>query len=243
MPIVPRPSMIKPLLRATRDFFGSFAHYAGVQGWIAGGLVGLGAILDGAGLLLLIPIIDAVVATPGKPSRVTTLLDTAGAHTPFARLAVMLAFFVALSLLRAFVMYARDMALARLQSGFVENLRNGLMRRLAAAPWHRIVALRHARITSLMTSEVARISGSSQYLIQGSVALVIEAQQALANAQDSEVQAMANYTHNRNSFDMALGRTLEVNHISMDEATSGHVARESSIPVNLPPARTPGGGK
>jgi len=77
----------------------------------------------------------------------------------------------------------------------------------------------------------------------GSVALVIAAQQALANAQDSEVQAMANYTHNRNSFDMALGRTLEVNHISMDEATSGHVARESSIPVNLPPARTPGGGK
>jgi len=173
MPIVPRPSVIKPLLRATRDFFGSFAHYAGVKGWIAGGLVGLGAILDGAGLLLLIPIIDAVVATPGKPSRVTTLLDTAGAHTPFARLAVMLAFFVALSLLRAFVMYARDMALARLQSGFVENLRNGLMRRLAAAPWHRIVALRHARITSLMTSEVARISGSSQYLIQGSVALVM----------------------------------------------------------------------
>ncbi|HSI16780.1 MAG TPA: ABC transporter ATP-binding protein [Sphingomonas sp.] len=173
MPIVPRPSVIKPLLRATRDFFGSFAHYAGAKGWIAGGLVGLGAILDGAGLLLLIPIIDAVVATPGKPSRVTTLLDTAGAHTPFARLAVMLAFFVALSLLRAFVMYARDMALARLQSGFVENLRNGLMRRLAAAPWHRIVALRHARITSLMTSEVARISGSSQYLIQGSVALVM----------------------------------------------------------------------
>lgn len=77
----------------------------------------------------------------------------------------------------------------------------------------------------------------------GSVALVIAAQQALANTQDSEVQAMANYTHNRNSFDMALGRTLEVNHISMDEATSGHVARESSIPVNLPPARTPGSGK
>ncbi|MFA5962613.1 MAG: ABC transporter ATP-binding protein [Sphingomonas sp.] len=173
MPTIPRPSAIKPLLRATRAFFGSFARYAGHKGWLAGGLVGLAAILDGAGLLLLIPIIDAVVATPGKPSRTAALLDAAGAHTPLARLAVMLASFVALSLVRAVVLYARDMALARLQTGFVENLRNRLMRRLAAASWHRVVALRHARITSLMTSEVARISGSAQYLIQGSVAVVM----------------------------------------------------------------------
>jgi ATP-binding cassette subfamily C protein len=85
----------------------------------------------------------------------------------------MLMLFVMLALVRAVVLYTRDMALARLQAGFVANLRNGLMRRLAAAPWHRIVALRHARITSLMTSEVARISSSAQFLIQGSVAVVM----------------------------------------------------------------------
>lgn len=173
MPTMPRLSAIKPLLGATRRFFGSFARYAGLKGWAAGALVGLAAILDGAGLLLLIPIIDAVVAAPGKPSRTTMLLEAAGAHTPLVRLAIMLALFVALALLRAVVLYARDMALAGLQSGFVEDLRNRLMRRLAAAPWHRVVALRHARITSLMTSEVARISGSAQYLIQGSVSIVM----------------------------------------------------------------------
>ena len=173
MPIVPGLPAIRPLLRATRDFFGSFARYAGIRGWIGAGLVGLGAVLDGAGLLLLIPIIDAVVSTSGKPSRTTLMLDAAGAHTPLARLGVMLLLFVGLALLRAVVLFARDMALARLQAGFVENLRNGLMRRLAAAPWHRIVALRHARITSLMTSEVARISSSAQFLIQGSVAVVM----------------------------------------------------------------------
>ncbi len=173
MPSLPRLSAITPLLRATRAFFGSFAHYAGIKGWIAGGLVGLSAVLDGAGLLLLIPIIDAVVSTGDKLSRVATMLDAAGAHTPLARLGTMLVMFVALSLVRAMVLYARDMALARLQSGFIESLRNRLMRRLAAAPWHRVVALRHARITSLMTSEVARISGSAQYLIQGSVSVVM----------------------------------------------------------------------
>ena len=41
---------------------------------------------------------------------------------------------------------------------------------------------------------------------------------------------MANYTHAKISFDQALGRTLEVNHISIEEAASGHVRRESVLP-------------
>jgi outer membrane protein len=72
----------------------------------------------------------------------------------------------------------------------------------------------------------------------GSVALVIAAQQQLAGDQDAEVQSMANYTHAKIAFDEALGRTLAVNNVSMDEAKSGRVERESTIPANLP-----GGGK
>jgi len=66
------------------------------------------------------------------------------------------------------------------------------------------------------------------------VAQVIQAQKDLANGQDSEVQSMANYTHAKIAFDLAMGRTLDVNHISMDEAISGQVQRESVIPANLP---------
>jgi outer membrane protein len=68
----------------------------------------------------------------------------------------------------------------------------------------------------------------------GSVALVMQAQKDLANTQDAEVQAMANYTHAQIFFDQAMGRTLAVNHISMDEALEGRVKRESTIPANLP---------
>jgi outer membrane protein len=67
-----------------------------------------------------------------------------------------------------------------------------------------------------------------------SVTLVIQAQRDLATDQDAEVQAMANYTHARIAFDLAMGRTLDVNHISMQEAADGHVARESLIPASLP---------
>jgi outer membrane protein len=72
----------------------------------------------------------------------------------------------------------------------------------------------------------------------GSVALVIAAQQQLASDQDAEVQSMANYTHAKIAFDDAMGRTLEVNNVSLEEAKSGHVERESVIPANVP-----GGGK
>jgi outer membrane protein len=67
---------------------------------------------------------------------------------------------------------------------------------------------------------------------------VIQDQRDLATSQSTEVQAMANYTHARISFDQALGNTLEVNHISLDEAMKGRLARDSVLPETLP---VPGG--
>ena len=55
------------------------------------------------------------------------------------------------------------------------------------------------------------------------VALVIQAQKDLAQTRTREVQAMANYTHARSPSTPACGRTLDVNHISFEEAASGHV--------------------
>jgi outer membrane protein TolC len=68
----------------------------------------------------------------------------------------------------------------------------------------------------------------------GSVALVIAAQQQVAADEDAEVQSMANYTHAKIAFDEALGRTLAVNNVSLEEAKSGRVERESTIPANAP---------
>ena len=62
------------------------------------------------------------------------------------------------------------------------------------------------------------------------VALVIQAQKDLAQYQSAEVQAMANYTHAKITFDQAIGRTLDVNRISFQEAVQGHVARKSFLP-------------
>jgi outer membrane protein TolC len=63
---------------------------------------------------------------------------------------------------------------------------------------------------------------------------VIQDQRDLATAESSEVTALSNYSHARIAFDQALGTTLDVNHISLDEALSGKVARPSVLPQNLP---------
>jgi outer membrane protein len=59
---------------------------------------------------------------------------------------------------------------------------------------------------------------------------VVQDQRDLSTAQSSEAQAMANYTHAQIALDQALGRTLEVNRISLSEAMSGKVVAAPSRP-------------
>jgi len=68
---------------------------------------------------------------------------------------------------------------------------------------------------------------------------VVQDQRDLATAESAEVQSLANYSHARIAFDQALGVTLEVNSVSLKEALSGHVARSSSLPENLPVEEKP----
>jgi outer membrane protein len=68
---------------------------------------------------------------------------------------------------------------------------------------------------------------------QSTIPDVVQAQRDLALDQSGEVQAMANYTHARIAFDEAIGQILDVNHISIEEAKSGQVARRSSIPDSV----------
>ena len=74
----------------------------------------------------------------------------------------------------------------------------------------------------------------------GTVFQVIQDQQSLSAADTSEVQALANYSHARIAFDQALGTTLEVNNISINEALSGRVTRPSVLPAQLPDAQQNG---
>jgi len=59
-------------------------------------------------------------------------------------------------------------------------------------------------------------------------------QQNVANAESAVVQALANYSHARIGLDSALGRTLQVNNITVAEALAGTLSRPSQLPATLP---------
>lgn len=163
---------MRELVLAVAGVFGAFRDYAGWRGVRAGLLVAAGAVLGGAGLLLLVPIIGIVVeASSGgiHPGLASRTLRLAGAVTPIQQLALLIALFVLVSMVRAVTLYARDMALATLQTGFIEAERNRAIQSIARAPWSRVAGLRHARITNLITNEISRLSTASYFMVQGVV--------------------------------------------------------------------------
>jgi len=59
---------------------------------------------------------------------------------------------------------------------------------------------------------------------------VIQAERDVAAAQSTEVRALVDLTKAKVEFERALGRTLEVNHITIADAKSGNVERDTLIP-------------
>ncbi len=64
--------------------------------------------------------------------------------------------------------------------------------------------------------------------------LVVQQQRDLATAQATEVASLAAYSNARVSLNQTLGTTLEENHVTVQEALNGRIARPSSLPATLP---------
>ena len=65
------------------------------------------------------------------------------------------------------------------------------------------------------------------------VYLVIQTQRDLINAQGTELRALANLAEAKANYERAIGRTLEVNRVSIADGKTGEVERETLIPGTL----------
>jgi hypothetical protein len=65
------------------------------------------------------------------------------------------------------------------------------------------------------------------------VFIVIQTQRDLITAQAAEIRALANLEEAKASYERAVGRTLEVNHVTVADAKSGDVDRDTLIPGTL----------
>jgi len=98
-----------------------------------------------------------------------------------------------------------------------------------------VIALQQARarhesaVKSRRLQEQTLEAEQKKYALGSStIFLVIQAQRDLATAQGVEVTALANYSRARNSLDVSTGRLLEVNSVSLEEASKGLVSRAPS---------------
>lgn len=104
-----------------------------------------------------------------------------------------------------------------------------------------VIALRQARVrydssvkARILQQQTLDADKKKYTLGAATVFNVVQDEQTLAAAESTETASLATYTHARIAFDQAMGTTLDVNHISLEEALSGHVARRSVLPANLP---------
>jgi len=169
------------LLRECRAFGVAVARFSGRRGIAAALLVGLGAALEGFGILLLVPVLTILFdgRGVGGASLAGRFFEWLPADLgPLGRLLLLVSLFAGLMLVRAFVLWRRDSLLGALQIGFVEDQRATLARRLGAARWPMLARLGHGRVTHLMGGDIQRIGAGVQCLFQSSVSAVVLAGQA-----------------------------------------------------------------
>jgi ATP-binding cassette subfamily C protein len=170
-----------PVLPSTmsemRKFLLDYASFAGgrlIQSIL---LVLAGALIEGVGLLMIVPILELASDPAAKhgfaSSAIINLFDFWGLDTPLSRWAFVIAAFVGLMVLRAFAITTRDDKLTRLQTGFVQGHRLRVMRYLAGARWESIAKLRHARITHIISADIQQIGVATQFFQQCVVSLLM----------------------------------------------------------------------
>jgi ATP-binding cassette subfamily C protein len=164
-------------VKQATSFVRDFAAFAGADGIRGAVLAVTAAVFESVGLVLLVPLLSIVTATNDSPGwtrrAVLPILDFAGAQTRTARLSLLLGIFATLLVVRAVIVARREIALAKLQMGFVEEVRARVAKRLAAAPWPTVSRLQHARITHLMSGDIQRIGSATSFTVQFLAALVL----------------------------------------------------------------------
>ncbi|MHA1528575.1 MAG: ATP-binding cassette domain-containing protein [Alphaproteobacteria bacterium] len=173
-------------LSGARLLLKDFLGFARARSAAAIALIIAGALLEGAGIVMLVPIVALILGIAGNAEAtalVAPFFDRLGLDSMAGRIGVVLGVFAAVLGLRFAVLLFRDDILARLQLEFVVDLRSRAFRRLAQMPWGEVAGLQHGPVGHSLTRDVDRVAGGVGLAVQGGVAAVMLAVQlALALA-------------------------------------------------------------
>lgn len=129
---------------------------------LLGLLTSANALTEGAGVMLLVPMLAVLGAdgrTPGWAGALLARID------PGLRLEVLLAGFVSMMALRALLGAARDLAALALETRVVDGLRLRCWRALADCDWQILSEVRSAQASSMLISHADRVGDGLHHLI------------------------------------------------------------------------------
>ena len=176
MRLSPLPAADWAFRRLLTHFARSFVRDRGAAVAGCGALIITSAFVDAFRVALLVPIIDLLSGHQENARwahRLAAALGAIGFSSEIARTCAMVTIFVIASMLRAAIVYGRDVLSATLQTGMMSEARSHLMSRVAAAPWKRIATLDHSRLSNLVTVEAVRVGTAAQLLIAGASGIVL----------------------------------------------------------------------
>ena len=161
---------------------GEFSNYlndivrsAGRKLWKAAAFVGAGAILEGIGIVAILPFAALITGDADTGSGRTFLewMDRAGLTTDISRAAALTGVFVVLLALRSWATWRRDVLLFELGAAYVDQARSQLFRALGQAPWPVVSQLYRSDIEHTLLSDLSRLSIGTDRLLRGMVAAIL----------------------------------------------------------------------
>jgi ABC-type multidrug transport system fused ATPase/permease subunit len=173
------------LLPSAYGLLRDFASVAGNKAAQAVAYAMAGALLEGVGISVLVPLFSLIFGVREIPGWLgggaKLAFDFFGTHTPLSQLLLILGIFGVLVILRAVVISARDIAVAELEIGFVRTQRLRITQGLAAANWQYIARLRHSRLTHVMSGDIQRLGIGIWFVLRaGTAGMMLLAQCSLA---------------------------------------------------------------
>ncbi|WP_340586891.1 ABC transporter ATP-binding protein [Erythrobacter alti] len=161
-----------------RDLFRAIFAYAGPRMGRTLFIVALAAVLEGVGLVLLLPVAETLFAQDetvqaGVTGQLLAGLSSIGIDTVIGQLATMGLGFVLLVALRAYVLMKRDIMMTALAQGFVDHTRQQFFTLLAHTDWPVIKRFRKSQLLNTMTTNIGRLAMTMQALSNGLVTLAM----------------------------------------------------------------------
>ena len=154
--------------------FRDYRHFVGKRLWLALALMILGALAEGFGLLMIVPLASIAI---GGDSTFFRFAPWAAAWSPDQRFLIALGAFVGAMAARSLLLFARDQLIAWLAAEYEASLRLRAATTLAGRGWPFASRIGQGGMQSLLLNEVPRSGEAAGYIQQMAVALTMLAVQ------------------------------------------------------------------